>query len=126
MQQASVPFLVLGQDILRTVYTHKRGGHSSPSWSQASHAGTHRAQAPYTMHTTLPPPSTHHSPVVSSRPQHDCHGMNGVPQLGVERHTELPASQEAMSKLSNSSDSNAASGTTSLGALLKAKFDNKN
>ena len=32
--------------------------------------------------------------------------------------------QEAMSKLSN--DSSAASGTTSLGALLKAKFDNKN
>jgi small subunit ribosomal protein S1 len=32
--------------------------------------------------------------------------------------------QEAMSKLAN--DNSAASGTTSLGALLKAKFDNKN
>ena len=56
------------------------------------------------MHTTLPPPYTHHSPVVSSRPQHDCHGINGVPQLGVERQTELPASQEAMSKLATASD----------------------
>ena len=34
--------------------------------------------------------------------------------------------QEAMQKLSSASDSNAASGTTSLGALLKAKLDNKN
>jgi small subunit ribosomal protein S1 len=34
--------------------------------------------------------------------------------------------QEAMQKMASSSDSNAASGTTSLGALLKAKFDNKN
>ena len=32
--------------------------------------------------------------------------------------------QEAMQKMS--ADSNAASGTTSLGALLKAKLDNKN
>ena len=34
--------------------------------------------------------------------------------------------QEAMQKLSSASDNSAASGTTSLGALLKAKFDNKN
>ena len=36
--------------------------------------------------------------------------------------------QEAMQKMSSDtgSNSNAASGTTSLGALLKAKFDNKN
>ncbi|MDP3785822.1 MAG: S1 RNA-binding domain-containing protein, partial [Undibacterium sp.] len=34
--------------------------------------------------------------------------------------------QEAMQKMSTAVDSNAASGTTSLGALLKAKLDNKN
>ena len=34
--------------------------------------------------------------------------------------------QEAMQKIAASADSNAMSGTTSLGALLKAKFDNKN
>jgi small subunit ribosomal protein S1 len=33
--------------------------------------------------------------------------------------------QEAMQKMSTAVDSNAASGTTSLGALLKAKLDNK-
>ena len=34
--------------------------------------------------------------------------------------------QEAMQKMTAAVDSNAASGTTSLGALLKAKLDNKN
>ena len=34
--------------------------------------------------------------------------------------------QEAMQKMSTESNANAISGTTSLGALLKAKFDNKN
>jgi len=46
-------------------------------------------------------------------------------QLSIKAKDNVET-QEAMSKLSNSSDSNAASGTTSLGALLKAKFDNKN
>jgi small subunit ribosomal protein S1 len=46
-------------------------------------------------------------------------------QLSIKAKDNVET-QEVMSKLSNSSDSNAASGTTSLGALLKAKFDNKN
>ncbi len=46
-------------------------------------------------------------------------------QLSIKAKDNVET-QEAMSKLSTSSDSNAASGTTSLGALLKAKFDNKN
>ncbi|MFC5512181.1 30S ribosomal protein S1 [Massilia jejuensis] len=46
-------------------------------------------------------------------------------QLSIKAKDNVET-QEAMSKLSNTSDSNAASGTTSLGALLKAKFDNKN
>src|SRR6476661_4953534 len=43
-------------------------------------------------------------------------------QLSIKAKDNVET-QEAMSKLSN--DSSAASGTTSLGALLKAKFDNK-
>lgn len=46
-------------------------------------------------------------------------------QLSIKAKDNVET-QEAMTKLSTSSDSNAASGTTSLGALLKAKFDNKN
>ncbi|MGJ9419397.1 30S ribosomal protein S1 [Massilia sp. CMS3.1] len=46
-------------------------------------------------------------------------------QLSIKAKDNVET-QEVMSKLSNSNDSNAASGTTSLGALLKAKFDNKN
>ena len=47
-------------------------------------------------------------------------------QLSIKAKDNVET-QEAMSKLSNSSDNNsAATGTTSLGALLKAKFDNKN
>ena len=44
-------------------------------------------------------------------------------QLSIKAKDNVET-QEAMSKLS--SDNSAASGTTSLGALLKAKFDNKN
>ncbi|MBD8654574.1 30S ribosomal protein S1 [Oxalobacteraceae sp. CFBP 13730] len=44
-------------------------------------------------------------------------------QLSIKAKDNVDT-QEAMSKLSN--DNSAASGTTSLGALLKAKFDNKN
>jgi small subunit ribosomal protein S1 len=44
-------------------------------------------------------------------------------QLSIKAKDNVET-QEAMQKMS--SDSNAASGTTSLGALLKAKFDNKN
>ena len=44
-------------------------------------------------------------------------------QLSIKAKDNVET-QEAMSKLSN--DNSAASGTTSLGALLKAKFDNKN
>ena len=46
-------------------------------------------------------------------------------QLSIKAKDNVET-QEAMSKLSNSSDNSAATGTTSLGALLKAKFDNKN
>jgi len=45
-------------------------------------------------------------------------------QLSIKAKDNVDT-QEAMSKLS-SNDNSAASGTTSLGALLKAKFDNKN
>jgi len=44
-------------------------------------------------------------------------------QLSIKAKDNVDT-QEAMSKLAN--DNSAASGTTSLGALLKAKFDNKN
>jgi small subunit ribosomal protein S1 len=46
-------------------------------------------------------------------------------QLSIKAKDNVET-QEAMQKLSSASDSNAASGTTSLGALLKAKLDNKN
>jgi len=45
-------------------------------------------------------------------------------QLSIKAKDSVET-QEAMQKMSVT-DSNAASGTTSLGALLKAKFDNKN
>jgi small subunit ribosomal protein S1 len=44
-------------------------------------------------------------------------------QLSIKAKDNVET-QEAMQKLA--SDNSAASGTTSLGALLKAKFDNKN
>ncbi len=44
-------------------------------------------------------------------------------QLSIKAKDNVET-QEAMQKMS--SDANAASGTTSLGALLKAKLDNKN
>ena len=46
-------------------------------------------------------------------------------QLSIKAKDNVET-QEAMQKMASSADSNAASGTTSLGALLKAKFDNKN
>ena len=46
-------------------------------------------------------------------------------QLSIKAKDNVDT-QEAMQKIASTSDSNAASGTTSLGALLKAKFDNKN
>ncbi len=46
-------------------------------------------------------------------------------QLSIKAKDNVET-QEAMQKMAASADSNAASGTTSLGALLKAKFDNKN
>ena len=46
-------------------------------------------------------------------------------QLSIKAKDNVDT-QEAMQKIASSSDNNAASGTTSLGALLKAKFDNKN
>ncbi|PWF54578.1 30S ribosomal protein S1 [Massilia glaciei] len=46
-------------------------------------------------------------------------------QLSIKAKDNVET-QEAMQKMATSSDNNAASGTTSLGALLKAKFDNKN
>jgi small subunit ribosomal protein S1 len=46
-------------------------------------------------------------------------------QLSIKAKDNVET-QEAMQKMAASSDNNAASGTTSLGALLKAKFDNKN
>ncbi|WP_426100565.1 30S ribosomal protein S1 [Massilia sp. TSP1-1-2] len=46
-------------------------------------------------------------------------------QLSIKAKDNVET-QEAMQKMASTSDSNAASGTTSLGALLKAKFDNKN
>ena len=46
-------------------------------------------------------------------------------QLSIKAKDNVET-QEAMQKNATTSDSNAASGTTSLGALLKAKFDNKN
>jgi small subunit ribosomal protein S1 len=45
-------------------------------------------------------------------------------QLSVKAKDSVET-QEAMQKMAATADSNAASGTTSLGALLKAKFDNK-
>ena len=45
-------------------------------------------------------------------------------QLSIKAKDNVET-QEAMQKMA-STDNNAASGTTSLGALLKAKFDNKN
>src|ERR1700756_473353 len=45
-------------------------------------------------------------------------------QLSIKAKDNVET-QEAMQKMAASSDNNAASGTTSLGALLKAKFDNK-
>jgi small subunit ribosomal protein S1 len=46
-------------------------------------------------------------------------------QLSIKAKDNVET-QEAMQKMAATSDNNAASGTTSLGALLKAKFDNKN
>ncbi|MES3024139.1 MAG: 30S ribosomal protein S1 [Pseudomonadota bacterium] len=46
-------------------------------------------------------------------------------QLSIKAKDNVETA-EAMQKMATSSDNNAASGTTSLGALLKAKFDNKN
>jgi len=46
-------------------------------------------------------------------------------QLSIKAKDNVET-QEAMQKMASTADSNAASGTTSLGALLKAKFDNKN
>ncbi len=46
-------------------------------------------------------------------------------QLSIKAKDNVETA-EAMQKMASTSDSNAASGTTSLGALLKAKFDNKN
>ena len=46
-------------------------------------------------------------------------------QLSIKAKDNVETEQ-AMQKMAASSDSNAASGTTSLGALLKDKFDNKN
>jgi small subunit ribosomal protein S1 len=46
-------------------------------------------------------------------------------QLSIKAKDNVET-QEEMRKMSTATDSNAASGTTSLGALLKAKFDNKN
>ncbi|MNT46110.1 30S ribosomal protein S1 [compost metagenome] len=45
-------------------------------------------------------------------------------QLSIKAKDNVET-QEAMQKMA-ATDNNAASGTTSLGALLKAKFDNKN
>ena len=45
-------------------------------------------------------------------------------QLSIKAKDNVET-QEAMHKMA-ATDNNAASGTTSLGALLKAKFDNKN
>ena len=45
-------------------------------------------------------------------------------QLSIKAKDNVET-QEAMQKMATT-DNNAASGTTSLGALLKAKFDNKN
>src|SRR3954452_9578811 len=46
-------------------------------------------------------------------------------QLSIKAKDNVETA-EAMQKMASASDSNAASGTTSLGALLKAKFDKKN
>ena len=46
-------------------------------------------------------------------------------QLSIKAKDNVDTA-EAMQKNASTADSNAASGTTSLGALLKAKFDNKN
>jgi small subunit ribosomal protein S1 len=47
-------------------------------------------------------------------------------QLSIKAKDNVDTTEALQKNSSSAPDSNAASGTTSLGALLKAKFDNKN